>query len=171
MEARLGARAGIAQIVTPGLMPVVSLFDELSWSRPGAFAPTVRVSLSAASNGLDSNRDASFTWVAGGIDLCPLRAVLGQAVELRPCVAAQGGSLHGRGRGVAEPIAASRAWWSAGASAHAAVRLSQYVGVDLSAAALLPFKEREFVFEAPQRAVARTPTVSMAVGFGFFLML
>jgi hypothetical protein len=167
----LGASAGLARIVAPGLMPVASLFGELASPGRGALGPAVRISANVASNALDADRDATFTWVAAGLDLCPLRASLGRAVLVRPCVATQAGVLRGRGRNVAEPLGASRAWWSAGGSVHFEARLSSHVGVDLSGSALLPFREREFVFDTPPRDVARTATVSVGVGLGVFVLL
>jgi len=165
----LGASAGLAQIVAPGLMPVTSVLGELAFPGRGALSPAVRVSVNVASNTLDTGRDATFTWVAGGLDLCPLRAVLGRSLELRPCLAAQGGWLHGVGRNVAEPLSASRAWGSAGASVQLAARLSSRVAIQVSGSALLPLRPLHFDFELPSREVARTPTLSVGVGLSAFV--
>jgi hypothetical protein len=168
---RLGAGVGLVQIVTPGVMPVVSVVDELAWSGPGPLHPAVRVSLLVASNLLEGDREATFTWVAGQLELCPLPVPLGSAIELRPCAAAQGGKLRALGRAIATPLGEFGAWWSAGAAAHVAARLSSGIGVDLSGSALIPFQPRDFVFESPERDIARTATVSVGISLSAFVML
>jgi hypothetical protein len=171
VEVRLGAGVGLTQIVTPGVMPVVSVVGELASSGPGLLHPAIRVSLHGASNALDGGRAATFTWIAAQLDLCPLWLLLGSAVEIRPCAAAQAGTLGGVGRTVAEPVSEYGAWWSAGAAAHIAARLSSRIGVDLSGGALVPLLPHHFVFETPQRDVARTATVSEVVSLGAFATL
>jgi hypothetical protein len=163
---RLGVGAGIVQIVTRGVMPSASMVDEVAFPGPGLLRLSVVASLHAASNLLDGEREATFTWIAGQLDLCPLRLPLGWLVELRPCGAAQAGTLRGAGRTVAEPLAKYRAWWSAGAAARLAAQLSPRFGAVLSASALVPLVERDFVFESPEHDIARTVPVSVGVSLG-----
>jgi hypothetical protein len=170
-EVRLGAGVGLAQIVTPGVMPVANVVAEVAWSGPGRLHPAIRLSLDGASNTLESNREATFTWIAAQLDLCPLWLPLGSVVEFRPCGAFQAGTLSGTGRAVAQPVSQSGAWGSVGAAAHLAARLSSRIGVDLSGGALAPLFPRHFVFETPQRDIARTATVSEVVSLGALVTL
>jgi hypothetical protein len=166
VRVRVGAAVGLVQIVTPGVMPSVSVHDELAWSGPGVLRPAIRASLHTASNFLEGDREATFTWIAGQLDLCPLRLPLGSVAEIRPCGAAQGGTLRGAGRTVAQPLVKYRAWWSAGAVARLTAFLGSGIGAELSASALVPLVERDFVFETPQIDVARTAPVSVGVSLG-----
>jgi hypothetical protein len=165
---RVGVGVGLVQIVTSDVMPIVSVVDEVAFPGPGPLRPSVVASLHMASNVLDGDRQATFTWIAGQLDLCPLALPLGGIAELRPCGAAQAGSLRGAGRAeaVAQPLEKYRAWESAGLSARLAARFSPRFETDLSASALVPFVERDFVFASPQRDIARTVPVAVGVSLG-----
>jgi hypothetical protein len=166
---RLGGALGVAQVVSGAVMPAASVAGEFALPWSGLFSPSVRLSINLASNALDASRDATFLWLSGQVDLCPFRLALASALELRPCAVAQGGLLRGRGRTAAEPVEASRAWWSAGASGQIAVSVSPSVGIELSGAAVVPFLERDFVFENPPRTIARTTTPSWNLALGGFV--
>jgi hypothetical protein len=168
---RLGVSVGVASLLTPGLMPVASAFYELGWERSGWLAPSARLSVSFASNHIDVERDATFVWVSAGLDLCPIRVPLARVIALRPCAAGQAGALWGRGVQVAEPATELRPWWSAGASAHLTLQVTPRFAVDVSGAALVPLRRREFVLESPRHEIARTAPMSVIVGLGASLAL
>ena len=171
LEGRVGLDAGAARIITPRLMPTLGPFGELAWVGSGFVAPSVRLSLNLASNALDADRTASFTWLAGELELCPVAVHWGNVMALRPCAAGQGGAILAEGRTVPQKYSQARAWWSAGLSAHLSRRLSARFGVELFAGVLLPLRSRSFVFANPSREIARTATESGEVGIGAFAYL
>jgi hypothetical protein len=170
LEKRVGMEAGAVRIITPGAMPTLGAFGELAWLGPDFVSPSIRLSLDLASNTLDVNRAANFSWLAGTLELCPI-AVRWADTELRPCVSGAGGAILAGGRAVPEKYRQTRAWWSAGISTHVSQRLSSWFGVELFAALGVPLRARNFIFANPSREIARTPTASGELGFGAFAYL
>ena len=171
LEARLGIEAGAARIITPGAMPALGPSAELAWIGPGIVSPSIRLSLVYASNSLDTDRAADFTWLASDLELCPIALRLGAGTELRPCASGAGGVILAKGRTIPEKYGQTRAWWSAGMSAHLNERLSARFGVELFAALLVPLRARSFVFANPSEEIARTPALSGELGLGAFAYL
>jgi hypothetical protein len=171
LEMHLGIEAGAARIITPGVMPALGAFGELAWIGSGLVSPSIRLSLDSASNALATNRTANFTWLASELELCPIALRFGADTELRPCAAGAGGAILAKGRTVPEKYGQTRAWWSAGMSAHLSQRLSARFGVELFAALLLPLRARSFVFANPSQEIARTPAESGELGLGAFAYL
>jgi hypothetical protein len=169
IQTRIALAAGLAQVVEPGVMTTASLSGEMALRSPDVLSPAVRLSVSFASNALDVPADATFTWLSGQVELCPIHARLGSRLELRPCGAAQGGWLRGRGRTAPEPLEASRAWWALGGSAHIAALVSSDAGIDLSGSVAASLHEWDFVFQAPSRPIAQTASVPWTVSLGVFL--
>ena len=170
-ETRLGIDAGAGRIITPGVMPTLGAFGELAWLGSGLVSPSIRLSLHMASNSLAANRAADFTWFAGELDLCPIALRLGADTDLRPCAAGAGGAILAKGRRVPEKYGQTRAWWSAGISAHLSQRLSGWFGVELFATLLAPLRARSFVFANPSQEIARTAAQSGELGLGAFAYL
>ena len=170
-ETRLGIDAGAGRIITPGVMPTLGAFGELAWLGSGLVSPSIRLSLHMASNSLAANRAADFTWFAGELDLCPIALRFGAGTDLRPCAAGAGGAILAKGRTVPEKYGQTRAWWSAGVSAHLSQRLSGWFGVELFATLLAPLRARSFVFANPSKEIARTPAESGELGLGAFAYL
>jgi hypothetical protein len=168
-QVRLGGAAGVAQVVSGSLMPAVSVGGETVFPWAGLLSPSVRVSVNLASNTFDTARDATFTWLSGQVDICPFRAQVASVLELRPCAAVQGGVLRGRGVTAPQAIEATRAWWSAGVGGRIAALISPRVGVELSVVAVVPFRERDFIFENPTRTIAHTTTPSWTSSLGAFV--
>jgi hypothetical protein len=168
-QVRLGGAAGLAQVVSGSVMPAVSVGGETVLPWAGLLSPSVRVSVSLASNTFAPARDATFTWLSGQVDLCPFRAQVASVVELRPCAAFQGGVLRGRGLTAPQPIEATRAWWSAGVSGRIVALISPRAGIELSGVVVVPFRERDFIFENPARTIAHTTTPSWTSSLGAFV--
>jgi hypothetical protein len=171
LETHLGIEGGAARIITPGVMPALGAFGELVWIGSGFVSPSIRLSLDTASNALDANRAANFTWLASELELCPIALRLGADTDLHPCAAGAGGAILAKGRTVPEKYGQTRAWWSAGMSAHLSQRLSTRFGVELFAALLVPLRARSFVFANPSQEIARTPAESGELGLGAFAYL
>jgi hypothetical protein len=169
MQARMGLATGLAQVLEQGLMTTAILSGELAVRSPALLSPSVRLSVNFASNALDVPGDATFTWLSGQVELCPIRARLGSRFEILPCGAAQGGWLRGRGQTAPQTLEASRAWWTAGASAHLAALVSSEAGIELSGSAEASLHEWDFVFLSPTVPVAQTASVSWTVALGVFL--
>jgi hypothetical protein len=171
LETHLGIEAGATRIITPGVMPALGACGELAWVGSGLVSPSIRLSLNSASNTLDANRVANFTWLAGELELCPIALRLGAGTDLSPCAAGAGGAILAKGRTVPEQYGQTRAWWGAGLSAHLSQRLSARFGVELFAALLAPLRARSFVFANPSQEIARTPAASGELGLGAFAYL
>jgi hypothetical protein len=169
VQARLGGGAGAAQVVSGTVMPAMHISTEIALARSGWLSPSGRLSINLASNAPATTRDATFTWISSQVDLCPFHFQFGSALEVRPCAVAQGGMLRGRGRTAPVSVEASRIWWSAGAGGQIAVLVSPRGGIELSGAAVVPFRERDFVFENPPRTIARTTTPSWGLALGGFV--
>jgi hypothetical protein len=150
-------------------MPSASLDGELASASERFFSPSVRLSINLASNALDARRDATFTWLFGQADVCPFRASVTPSLEVRPCAVAQGGVLRGLGRTAPDPLQASRAWLSAGGGGHVAWLVSPHAGIEVSGAAVLPFRQRDFVFVNPTRSIAHTVAPSWTLALGCFV--
>jgi hypothetical protein len=170
-ETRVGIAAGAARIITPGAMPLLAPFGELAWVGPGLVSPSIRVSLNLANNSIVADRAANFSWLAGELELCPISVRWGANTNLRPCAAGTGGAILANGRTTPEKYRQTRAWWSAGISAHVSQRLSARFGVELFAALLVPLRARTFVFANPSQEIARTPVASGELGLGAFAYL
>ncbi len=171
IQARLGLAAGLAQVVVPGVMTATSLTGEIALRSQDVLAPSVRVSAGIASSSLDVASNAGFTWVSAQVELCPIRAGLGWRVEVRPCGAVQGGWLHGSGQIAPDPLDASRAWWTAGGSAHVSALVSSDAGIELSGTVAASLHEWDFVFQTPTRLVARTASAPWTASLGAFFTL
>jgi hypothetical protein len=163
-RARVGATAGLARIVSPGVMPFAGVAGEVEATR--WWRPAVRLSLLGASNALATDRAATFSWIALELEACPFQLPLGARAALAPCGAAQGGLLRASGRGEPTVYTESRLWTGAGAAAHLSVAISPRWAIDLGAGTLIPFQERDFRFEDPTRSLARTAAISWRAGLG-----
>jgi hypothetical protein len=164
LSARVGATAGLARIVSPGVMPFVGATGEVEatrWRRPA-----VRLSLLGASNALATGRAATFSWIAVELEVCPFQLPLGERAALAPCGVVQGGVLRATGRGEPTLYTESRLWTGAGASARLPIAISPRWVIDLGAGILVPFRERDFLFEDPTRPLARTAALSWRAGLG-----
>jgi hypothetical protein len=164
LSARVGATAGLARIVSPGVMPFIGVAGEVEATR--SWRPAVRLSLLGASNALATDRAATFSWIALELEVCPFQLPLGLRAGLAPCGAAQGGVLRAAGRGEPTIYTESRLWTGAGASAHLPVAISPRWVIDLGAGILVPFRERDFRIEDPTRPLARTAAISWRAGLG-----
>jgi hypothetical protein len=163
-SARVGATAGLARIVSPGVMPFVGVAGQVEATR--WWRPSVRLSLLGASNVFATDRAATFSWIALELEVCPFQLPLGARAALAPCATAQGGVLRATGRGEPTVYTESRLWTGAGASAHLPVAISPRWVIDLGAGLLVPFRERDFRFEDPARSLARTAAISWRAGLG-----
>jgi hypothetical protein len=172
MQARIGLAAGVTQVLAQGVMPIGTLSGEISGRSADLLSPSARLSVNFASNATDFAADATFMWLSGRVELCPIRARwFGSRLEVRPCATGQGGLLRARGRAVPVPVDASHDWWAAGLSAHIAALLSSGGGIDLSGSGDMSLHELDFVFQTPSRLIAQTASVSWTVSLGVFLTL
>jgi hypothetical protein len=151
---------------------MASLSGEISGRSADLLSPSARLSVNFASNATDFAADATFMWLSGRLELCPIRSRWsGSRFEFRPCATGQGGWLRARGRTVPVPVDRSHDWWTAGVSAHLAALVSSGGGIDLSGSGEMSLHELDFVFQTPTRPIAQTASVSWTVSLGVFLTL
>ncbi len=167
----VGASAALLGDVAPDVMLGGAGYVELGASGGGAFRPSVRVSLLAATNGAFEARAAAFTLLSAQVDGCPVR-LGGDVLSLRPCAAVQVGDLLAAGIDVASPIHAADPWFALGLLARARWapwRAGPFLEVE--GGVEVPITRPTFEFDAPVVVVHQpgtAPCASLGAGVPFW---
>lgn len=173
LDVGVGARAFFAG-VDPSFAP--SLFVELERidfreDLGVRWEPSVRAGVwrSFGSDVTTSVGNASFTWTAARLDICPAR-MGGSRWAGRVCAAGDFGSLNAEGSAIQGAAAETRAWLALGGSVRGEMRLggpsdiASTLGIEASLNA--PIVSDRFIF-LPSTVVYRAPIVTGSVGISF----
>ena len=159
-----GATLGVRSGVGPALVPTAGLFIDLEW--PGrSFRPSARATLMGAlpSEATRGDRSATFQWLGGRFDLCPLRTAFGRFV-VTPCLAVETGTLLATaGANVPDGQRERRAWVATGGLATATFYVLPHAFVGAEAGALALLLRERFYFD-PTVTVFEPPPVSVLAG-------
>jgi hypothetical protein len=122
---------------------------ELAVDRAGMLAPSFRVGFARAEGGSVQGGagSASFTWLLGRGEACPLRIRLVATLALRPCVALDAGAITSDVSGLSGTLNPSRAWLDLTAEARLEWRVLQNLSINVDGGFLVPLVRDSFVFE------------------------
>ncbi len=169
----LGAQASVTSGVVPGALFGVPLFAELGTRPRGPLSPSFRVwALPSLPRSADELASLRFTWLVGGLDVCPVR--LGWPVfGIRPCARAAAGILRATPErapaGVSFDQEVTRPWVSAGGVARAEWEPSALLFFEIEGAAFASAVREQLVFVAGGGAsvlVYRVPPAGLSAGAG-----
>jgi len=158
MVVATGVDGGMVVGLFPKAAPLVSLFADAHLERSSPLAPSARFSLSGAvsSSVAAPPGSATFRWIAGALDACPLEIRLVSALRVTPCAFVELGVLTGSGAGVELPAVEKRRWVALGGSARLAWLLLGSLFVEARGRLEAPLSRDTFVLAAPERVVVHT---------------
>jgi hypothetical protein len=169
----LGAQASVTSGVVPGALFGVPLFAELGTRPRGPLSPSFRVwALPSLPRSADELASLRFTWLVGGLDVCPVR--LGWPVlGIRPCARVAAGTLRATPErvplGVSFDQEVTRPWVSAGGVARAEWEPSPLLFFEIEGAAFASVVREQLVFVGNGAAsvlVYRVPPAGLSAGAG-----
>jgi hypothetical protein len=162
----LGLGASGTAAVAPGPVPSASAFVEARGVVRGAWAPAVRLGLELAPGAtfaVPRGDSATFSFVLGTLDLCPLRLELGSFAFV-PCGRVSAGALHGEGVQIFQPHKETRPWVDVGLVVVARWAPVSPVFVELSGGPLVPLLRDRFHFDDPDVTIHQAPAVGGVAG-------
>jgi hypothetical protein len=168
MGMALGARTGLGPIWTP----VEGARLEARRDRAGdplVLAVVASVLRDETVTRIDRNGTTSFAWLAGRLDLCPLRLELTTELGLLPCAGTHVGRLVATGDPtVGSGRTAAKLWVDAAFAARLELRLWRVLALETQAELLFPLTPYRFAFDSPDTPVYQVPRVAAAafVGLG-----
>jgi hypothetical protein len=163
----IGALGMVAHQLEPFVQAGGAVSAGIGWSRPGAWAPWLELTVGQLRNDIGSRpRDATLALTFASLAACPLRLVLTDAIDARMCARGEGGSLSARGRDVAAPLATTRGWWAAGVAGQGRWALSTKFVLKLDAGIAFPIVPRRFVIDNPPRTASETSWWAPFAGLG-----
>jgi hypothetical protein len=161
---RFGAALGAGWVDGPAPVALIALDArvESRWERPGIFAPSLAVELSAADSAVigKSSVAGEFQLLAASLELCPARFAPGARWEIRACALGNFGRIRGEGASVDVPEQARSFWAAAGARARLRLQLTDRAFVDGSVGALRTLTTIEYVFGNPDRVIYTTQPIT-----------
>jgi hypothetical protein len=167
-RARLGVGAAVEVIGLNAPNAVVSPagFAELALDRPSLLSPSFRAGVLGGEGGnvTSSGLSATFTWVLGELEVCPIRVRVVGPVAFRPCLGGDFGRLWAavQASGAANP---SRGWADVSATARLEWRALGWLSLDAQGGLLVPLTRNQFVFEPVVTApVGYTPPIAALAG-------
>lgn len=176
---RAGAQAAVQTGVVPKPVLSVPLFVELgSEARfPGLhFEPRARLSwtFAASAHGSVAAGAADFAWMAGAVDVCPVRLALATRgtlpfADLRACGRIEIGKLDATGEGtVSTPLSDSRLWLGAGIPFNARIAPRGLGGVffEVEAGPRFALVRDEFQVGPSRSLVFQPPPLAFSGGIG-----
>jgi hypothetical protein len=147
----LGVGAAVELIGLDAPSPLVAplAYVEIALASHGLLAPVVRAGVTREEGGAVrvSGPSASFTWLKGRLEPCPVRLRLVEGVVVRPCVGVDAGEVSASTTGVTRPTTPSRAWVDMTLEARLEWRPLRMLSLDLEGGVLLPFTRNTFAFE------------------------
>lgn len=168
----VGADGGAVFGLFPKPAPRLSVFADVRARRASLFAPSLRLSASAAATSSTAAPpgSATFHWLAAELDACPLLVRLVPSLRAVPCVVAEAGVLTGEGAGVSAPTVENRRWFALGASARLEWILDGSIFLEARGGFEAPLARDTFVLQAPARVVVHAVPAfvgDVGIGVGF----
>lgn len=161
---RLGAQALVQTVVSPRASWGGAVTGRIELGERG---PGVGLAVGYTRSDLFSDGEASAAASTFTLSACPGQWSVGRSdVTVVPCAFGAAGWLTVRGDELAEPRAVSRAWWSLGALARGAVRLTGRLRGELELGLARPLAQRRFISMPLQRTVAETPGLALHGALG-----
>ena len=158
-----GASAIVRSAIAPGAALGASAHVDTRSTASGAVAPSARLSLRAARSLSDAtvgDAAASFQWMVGHVDVCPLRVTPVAPLSLRPCALGALGALRGKGGGVSTPRNQTGFWSEIGLGLRLEATLASWLVAEAQGELGFPLSRHEFVFDEPTREIHTVPSVS-----------
>lgn len=140
--------------------------------RHGFFRWDVRASLSRSEtiSRIDSFGVTEFSWLAGGVEVCPLQLPLHAGLSALPCLGAHVGEIRAKGRPAAKPGAMGRdthdLWLDGFANLRLELQVLKALLLQAEAQLLVPATGYRFAFDSPDTTVYQVPAVSGAAFLG-----
>jgi hypothetical protein len=164
-----GAAFGARTATAPVTAPVGLAFGELAYDRGTWLTPAMRLAIGASLSRSASTAGgtASFSWIGGRAEICPVRVQLATTLDARPCTAFELGSISASADGVVDPRSRSHLWTAAAGAARIEWELFPRTAfIDAAGEISAPFVRERFYF-GPNATLFQVP----AVGFGAWLGL
>ena len=166
--AAVGARRGIA----PSWSMVEQVAVEMRAVSSATLAPTFRIALLHAEPVTEDDDvgTTEFSWIAGRVAGCPLRARLLAELELHPCVGLDLGAIGASGRPATpqgRPGDTRSFWADAFGSLRLRVHVLGPVFAEVETELVLPFTQYDFAFD-PRTPVYAVPNLAAAGWAGLF---
>jgi hypothetical protein len=106
--------------------------------------------------------NARLTWATARIGACPLRWPARARVGLRPCLAFEGGVLHGRGSQTIHADTWTAPWLALDALVDWELVIGKYVTLGADGGATLPlYRSRFFFAGSPEETVFHVPAIGL----------
>ena len=138
--------------------------------RPGSIAsPSLRVGAGASLDRSFSEPGgtATFGWIAGLVDACPLALRLGGAGRLRPCAVGEYGVLRARGSNTLAPGRITRPWAAAGVALRYAMPIAGPIRLEAALEVLASIEQDRFFLGGAQVFLVPPAHAKLVVGVGF----
>jgi hypothetical protein len=172
----LGARTGLGPVWTPVEAARVEARRRVRQGDPLVLAVVASALRDETVTRIDRSGTTSFDWLAGRLDLCPVRLELIAELGLLPCAGAHVGRL--RAIGAPTPVRgargrqASKLWVDAALATRLELRLWRVLALETQAELLFPFTPYRFAFDGPDTPVYQVPRVAAAafVGLGVLFL-
>ena len=167
----LGAHAAAVFAVAPSTIPGAFLFTDAARLGAGAFAPAARAGLYLTEVGSSRNAggSATFRWISGHLDLCPIRVEL-PPLAAAPCAVVEVGALKAIGAGDLSSTTVVRPWAAAGLLGRAELSLFEGLSLEAQGALTFPFIRDTFYLE-PVFTVHEVPAVGGSLSGGLLVEL
>jgi hypothetical protein len=167
--------AGVSALMTTSLAPDplfgAALVGHASAARAGTWSPALRVAFqqTLTDHVVAPQGDASFSWSAARLDLCPMRLDAG-SWSLAPCLFGDIGLLRARGSNTSSPVSWTRLFADGGGGGHIIVWLSKRLFLEAEGGVFLPWRRDRFYWR-PNVPVLEVPLIggSAQVGAGIRL--
>jgi hypothetical protein len=138
--------------------------DPLAWRAAAALLLRVGVAGAPMRSFSGPNGEASFDWIAGVAEACPISVGAGGAGQLRPCVVGEYGVVRATGSETMNPASVTRPWAALGVELRLSWALLGPVSLDAAAGALASIERDRFTFAT--LSLFETPAVVARVALG-----
>jgi hypothetical protein len=139
-------------------------------TRPGSpWSPSLRLGVAVMLDRSfrEAGGTATFGWVAGIGELCPLALAASGDVRIAPCVVGEYGAAHARGSDTIDPAPVGRPWAAAGAAVRVSVHVAGPVRVEGAVEALAVIDRSRFFFGSNEVFLVPPVYGRLAFGIGF----
>jgi hypothetical protein len=156
--------------LTPGPTAGGAILVGVAETRPGSvWSPSLRLgaAIILERSFREAGGVATFGWVAGVGELCPLAVAVSGGVRITPCVAGEYGAMHARGTDTIAPATVRRPWAAAGAAVRLSVRVAGPLRAEAAVEALAVIDRDRFFLGGAEVFVVPPVYGRLVAGVGF----
>jgi hypothetical protein len=171
----VGVDAEVLGLSAPGAVFAPGVFAELLVESSSVLSPSLRLGFVRAEGGDDGGtpaapgRTATYTWLFGRLEACPIRAHVLRTVALVPCLGVDVGEISSTTNAL-QPFNPSRLWADATVEARIEWRVLTRVSLELQGGPMVPMTRDTFTFAAPAGTAYRAPAVTGLGSIGLLVL-